>query len=196
MPTSVRVLIDQLIMPHEDGLPSLVVVDDYRQRQDFLKEMIAEAHIHGITLVSFDDAKALEKQAPSTSADDNQALAFLVNAGQAVPFGEWLDTHRDRLRAWGRFTLVFVLRTELASLLRSAPAFFSLVKARIVENLDACPPTIAPEEVTHALAQMTIQTGMTPSDYARAWQADKISDTFQHNYWFHLAQLQSGAIDE
>lgn len=190
MRIDVRSLIDRLVALDGDGSPAVVLVDDYAQRADLLCALEREAEVHGITLEAQDQADG----GASTRADRDQALAILVNAGKAQVFGEWLDAYRDRLPTWARFVLVFVLQTELAMLLQHAPAFFSLVKGRIVQQLVSQAPTIPAQDVQLALAEMSRQTGQTPAQFVEAWRRGEVPDTFQNNYWVNLALLSRGDV--
>jgi hypothetical protein len=191
--TSVGLLLDDLaLLDQQDGMPAIVLVRDYGERDALVAAVAREARIHEVDVVTVSSPEEAVATMPSLSASRRQAAALLLRAGTAAAWGRWLDANRDRLPSFCRFVLLFVLAEELPALAMAAPAFLSWAKGRIIERLvlrEADAPT---NDVADEIERMRVETGRTPRELIAAWERGEIADTYQNNVRLDVARAADG----
>lgn len=187
MGANLQNLIEDLAITAPDGTPTIILVEDYRERVDLAQAIQDEAALFGVEIVSFARLDHAQEGLPQLDAQRNQAALLLVDPHEASAFGPWLDAIREALPSFVRFLVVVVLRGDLAALAKSAPAFMSWAKAAEIPQISSEVATIGPDEIAAELRCMTELTGLTPDAYVEAWQQGKLPDTHQNTVWLNLA---------
>lgn len=187
--TSVRLLLDDLaLLDPQDGMPTILLVRDYGERDALVAELVREARIHEVEIVAVNSPEEAATTIPSLSARKNQAAALRIRAGTAAAWAQWLDANRDRLPSFCRFVLVFVLVPDLPALAMAAPAFLSWAKGRIIERLVIREEDEPTNDVADELDRMRAETGRTPGELIAAWERGEVADTYQNNVWLNVAR--------
>jgi hypothetical protein len=184
-------LFEDLTSAYPNGSPVIVIVNDYRSRQQLVDDMVDEARIFGVELVVSPRLEDAMARLPILSAQRDQAALLLIDADAAEPFGPWLDAAREALPNWVRFLLLLVLPQDIPALARTAPAFMSWAKGLEFRHLDV-PAVLPQEDVQAELARIEHETGMTPAEYVEAWREGTLPDNFRHTTWLSLAWAASG----
>lgn len=186
---SVRLLLDDLaLLDPQDGMPAIILVRDYGERDALVAEIEREAMIHEIEIVIISSPEEAATKMPSLSASNNQAAALQIRAGTAAEWGRWLDANRDRLPSFCRFVLVFLLAEDMPALAMAAPAFLSWAKGRIIERLVIREDDAPTNDMADEIERMRAETGWTPGELIAAWERGELADTYQNNVWLNVAR--------
>lgn len=191
MSEDVRSLIEDLATAEQDGVPAVILVDDYRERADLAAELSEEASLFGIDLVLVISVEEASERLPSLDARRDKAVLILIDAGNATSFGQWLNANREALPAWARFVLVLMLRQDFPMLAKEAPAFMSWAKALTIPHLADVEP-IPAAEIAEELRRLEQTTGLSPQAFIDAWERGELPDTYQNAAWLNLACAVSG----
>lgn len=191
MPEALSNLFEDLTSAYPNGSPVIVVVNDYRSRQQLVDDMVEEASIFGIELILLPRLEDAMARLPMLSARRNQAALLLIDADTAEPFGPWLDAAREALPEWVRFLLLLVLPHDIPALAKTAPAFMSWAKGLEFRHLEG-PAALPQADIQAELAQLERETGMTPARYVEAWREGTLPDNFRHTTWLGLAWAAVG----
>jgi len=191
--TSVRLLLDDLaLLDQQDGMPAIILVRDYGERDALVAALVREAMIHQIEIVAVNSPEEAATTVPSLAAGKGQAAALLLRAGTAAAWGRWLDANRDRLPLFCRFVLLFVLAADLPALATAAPALLSWAKGRIIERLVVREADVPADDVAEEIERMRAETGRTPGELIAAWERGEVADTYQNNVWLNVARAAVG----
>lgn len=181
-------LIDDLASEYADGLPAIVLVDDYLEREQIVTSVTAEAELHDIEVVHLaTPAEAAEKLAPT---DAVRAVAVLIDAGAAEKWAPWLESNREAFPRWARFFVILMTVQDVPVLAKLAPSFMSWAKAQQFRKVDL-PAPIPVTDVNAEIARLTRETGMTMEAFVEAWKKGDLPDTYRSSAWLSLAWAAS-----
>lgn len=191
MAETVQSLINDLAVAEQDGAPTIVLVDNYRERADLARDLTEETARFGIELISFSKVEEAYEKVPTLEATRDHAVLLLIDMAEAAAFGQWLDASRELLPLAARFVLVLMFKQDLPALARAAPSFMSWAKAleipHLIEDMGVGPSVIAAE-----MRLLEEETGKTPAEFVDAWRRGEIPDTHQNTVWLNLACAVTG----